>query len=284
MESLIEKIIDKKELRGIEKEFINKIIKEYQKNNSGKIEKIKEKNYNTKSKEFIELKKYVRKRLRELHGVFQKNKPSQNKKEEYIKEKNFDFHAEKTQKFLKTHRSTKERISYYETVYSKIEKETGKIKSLADLGCGLNPLSYSLLSELKELFCVDINEEEIQFIKEFITSNRKIKGDALVLDLTKKENYDLIKNNTKKDCCFLFKTLDGLESVSRGASKKLIDNINSRAIIISFSNKTISGKSNITSERKWFGKILEDEERRGKKVEKTTIGDEDYYIIQDVKK
>lgn len=284
MESLIEKIIDKKELRGIEKEFINKIIKEYEKNNSGKIEKIKEKKYNTKSKEFIELKKYVRKRLRELHGVFQKNKPSDNKKKEYIKEKNFDFGSEKTQKFLKTHRSTKERLAYYETLYFKIEKEIGKIKSLADLGCGLNPLSYSLLSELKEVFCIDINEEEIQFINEVIKNNTKIKGDVFVMDLTKKENYELIKKNTKKDCCFLFKTLDGLESVSRGASKKLIENINSRGIIISFSNKTISGKSNITSERKWFQDIIEDEKLRGKKVEKITIGDEDYYIIQDVKK
>jgi 2-polyprenyl-3-methyl-5-hydroxy-6-metoxy-1,4-benzoquinol methylase len=279
MENLIEKITDKKELRGVEKEFIKKIIKEYEKNNLEKINTLKQKEYNTKSKEYIELKKYVRKRLRELHGLFQKNKLSNKKKKEYIKDNNFDFYADRTQKFLKSHRSTKERLSYYETLYSKIEKDTGKIMSLADLGCGLNPLSYSLLKDLKDVFCADINEEEIQFIQDFIINNKKIKGEALVVDLTQKENYELIKKNTKKDCCFLFKTLDGLESISRGASKKLLENINSKIIIISFSNKTISGK-NITSERKWFQEIIKELENKGRKTKKIILGNEDYYMIK----
>lgn len=279
MENLIKKILDKKELRGLEEEFIIQIINEYKKDNVDKFEALKQKKYNTKSKEFTELKKHTRKKLRELHGVFQKNKLSYKKKKEYIKEKNFNFETDKTQRFLKSHRSTNERIKYYEILYKKIENEIGKITSLTDLGCGLNPLSYTLLKNLKTVHCIDINKEEIQFIKEYIKENTKITGNAEVLDITRQENYETIKENTKTDCCFLFKTLDGLESIKKGSSKKLIEHIKSKTIIISFSNKTISGKKDITSQRKWFQDILKELENKGKKAKKIILGNEEYYII-----
>lgn len=278
MEHLIESLKNKKELRGIKEEFILQLLEEYKKENPKKFNSLVKKEFNPKSKEFEEIKKHIRKKLRDLHGVFQKNKPSQRKQEVYIKQKIFCFYNEKTQKLLKTHRSTNERINYYESTYTEIQKETGKIEKLVDLGCGLNPLSYTLLKELREVFCVDINEEEINFIQKFLNEAR-IKGEAQILDLTKKENQNIIKEKTKNtDACFLFKTLDGLERIRKGASRDLLNNIKSKNIVVSFSTKTISGKNQISTERKWFQEILQ--ENKYADIIKKKIGEEEYYIIK----
>ena len=210
MEDIIRRIQNKKELRGISKELIKNIIKEYSLREPKKYEALKQKDFNSKSKEYEEFKKYVRKKLRDLHGVFQKNRQSIKKQEEYLEQENQDFNNEKTQKFLKSHRSTKERLPYYETLYAEIQKETGPIKKIADLGCGLNPLSYTLL-DLQEAFCADINEEEIIFIQKFL-DKIKIKAETRILDLTKKENTDLIKN--KKIAGLLYLTWVAAPSTS----------------------------------------------------------------------
>ena len=137
-----------------------------------------------------------------------------------------------------------------------------------------------LLKNLKKTYCIDINEDEINFLKKYFKENKAYEGEAETLDLTKQENIKKIKQKTQKtDCCFLFKLLDGLESIKKGTSKQLINNIESKTIIISFSKKTISGKNNITSKRTWFKKILEQQEEQGKKTDQTEIGDEEYYFI-----
>lgn len=280
MEKLIDIISKKKEIKGIEREFIQEIIEEYIKQNPTKYELLKEKNFNPKSKEFDDIKKFTRKKLRTLHGVFQKNKLSERKKDFYLLKKDFDFESESTQKFLKSHLSTYERINFYPSLYNEIEKRTGKIETLIDLACGLNPLSYSLLKDLKKAICYDINREEINFIKEFFEKIEKIENEVDVLDLTKTKSLNTISNISKNiDCCFLFKTLDSLESIKRGTSKELIQKINSKFIIISFSNKTISGKNNITSKRTWFKKIIDAKKIDNKKIEMLNFGYEDYYII-----
>ena len=278
MENVIEELQNKKDLRGINKNIIKELIKEYAEREPKNYQILKQKEFNPKSKEYTEFKKFIRKKLRNLHGVFQKNKLSDKKQEKYIKEKNFSFHTDETRKFLKSHRSTNERLNYYETLYKEIEGEIGIIKKLADLGCGLNPLSYTLLENIEEAFCADINEDEIKFIQKFLDKT-KIKGNAQVLDLTKKENYEEIKNKTENtDTCFLFKTLDGLEQIRKGASKELLKNIKSKNIIISFSTKTISGKNQINAERKWFQETLK--EQKYENVIRKKIGEEEYYIIK----
>ncbi|MFP4567903.1 MAG: hypothetical protein ACLFN8_03080 [Candidatus Woesearchaeota archaeon] len=284
MDELIDKIIDKKELRGINKNIIKNIIIEYKKQNLKSYLALEKQitntiEINTKSKEFKLLKKYVRQKLRILHGVFQKNKQSKAKQEKYLEKKDFNFNSKDTQTFLKSHRSTKERLEHFKTLYNTIEQNIGKINSIADLGCGLNPLSYTLLKDLKEVYLADISTDEVQFLDKYIKNN-KFKGCAQTLDLTNNDTQEIIRKNTKnKDVTFLFKVLDGLEYIKRGASKELIKNINSKNIIISFSNKSISGKNQITSQRQWFKKIIEEEINQGAQVIEKTLGHEEYYIM-----
>jgi hypothetical protein len=278
MDDLIDKLVDKKELRGLSKDFILSIIDEFKVRNSSVFIALEKNNFNPKSKEFSLLKKYVRKRLRELHGVFYKNKLSEKKQDAFIDVADFDFYSPVVQKFLKSHRSTKERLPYFESVYARIEK-TRSVVSLVDLGCGLNPLSYSLLKDLKRCFCADINVEEINFLNQFF-DKASFDGEAMVLDLTVDSALSIVSEKTKGvDCTFLFKVLDGLESMKRGSSAKLLACINSDLIIISFSNITISGKNNIKSQRFWFRNLLDDLKLKGFTVDEFSFGFEDYFLL-----
>lgn len=272
----IQEITNKKELRGIKKEITQEIIEEYLKKNPDRKKKLEEKNYNKKTKEYEELKKHTRKKLREIHGVFQKNKPSTNKKKKYLEKEEFEFETQETQKLLKTHRSTKERIQNYKKIYEEIQRKK-PIKKITDLGCGLNPITYTLLKNLEECYCTDINEEEIQFLNEYFKKT-KYKGQAETLDLTKKENHKRIKEKTTNtDTTMLLKIIDSLETIKKGTTKELLKNIKSKQIIISLPNKTISGK-NITSQRTWFKKILNERDNQNITIIKTN--NEDYYILE----
>lgn len=279
LDDLINKLVDKKELRGINKKFIISVIDEFKTRNSSVFIALEKNNFNIKSKEFSLLKKFVRKRLRDLHGVFYKLKLSEKKHDALINSGDFDFYSDNIQKFLKSHRSSKERLNYYEVVYNKIE-QSHSIKSLVDLGCGLNPLSYSLLKDLKTCFCADINTEEINFLNQFFNKS-SFAGEAQVLDLTDVDALKIVSDKTKQvDCCFLFKVLDGLESIKRGSSRKLLDNINSKIVVVSFSNITISGKNNIKSQRFWFKNLLDELKLKGVVVEEFSFGFEDYFILK----
>ncbi len=280
MKKLIDIISQKKELKGISREFVEEILEEYKQQNPITFLELEQKNFNPKSKEFDDVKKFARKKLRVLHGVFQKNKLSERKKEDYLSNPELTFNSNSTQKFLKSHLSTYERINFYESLYNEIENITGKIEKVVDLACGLNPLSYPLLKDLKYAFCADINQEEIDFIKQVLDKNKKIESDVQLLDLTKNESLNLIDIKSKNtDCCLLFKALDSLESIKRGTSRELIKKINSKFIVVSFSNKTISGKNKIVSQRTWFKKIIDELAQQNRETKKLSFGNEDYFII-----
>ena len=59
-------------------------------------------------------------------------------------------------------------------------------------------------------------------------------------------------------------------------SEKLIENLNSRFIVVSFSTKTLSGKKMNFPERNWFGRMLM---RLGKKFKKINFENEVFYVI-----
>lgn len=282
-EQLKIKILQKKELKGIPSDFLDKYIEEYKNKNQKVFQILEEKKYNEKSKEFDLLKKYIRKKLREVHGVFSKNNLGKEKKKKLLINLVDDEKKENSLKeILSSHQSTFERIDYYIPLYKKIfEEEHKKIKKIIDLGCGYNPFSYKLMGfsekENPEYLAVDINTEEMEFIKCFF-EKEKISGKCLTLDLSKKENLEVLKKESEKsDICFMFKLLDSLESKKRGSSKELIESVNSKKIIVSFPLKTISGKSEIKGKRKWFEKIIA---QNGFLVDEFVVGPEKYYVLK----
>ncbi len=274
----------KKELRTINNEFLNKKIREeIKKLSKEEINKIK----NRKSSEYKRIIKSLRAELRRIHGVFQRK--NQKKRQELIKKlsKTTNNEEKKTiiREILKTHQSTLERMNYYEEAYKKIFSITGKPKKILDLGCGLNPLSYYFLDCKPEYYCGDINDEEIKIINDFF-KEEKIKGKAMIIDLTSKESRKKFYG-IKADTIFLFKTIDTIEEQERNLSKtiikKIIEEIKPKNIIISFPTKSIGGRRIRKEENKekksnnWFSRFLEEEKLKYKII---SLEGEEFWIIK----
>src|SRR3989338_2347218 len=103
-----------------------------------------------KKREYKKLVKEVRNELNRVYGVFQLGT-------------NLD---------LKSHKSTKERIEIYPTLYKRIFNLTGKPKSILDLGCGLNPLSYIYLGNHLKYIASECNRKDCLLLEEWFKNNK----------------------------------------------------------------------------------------------------------------
>jgi len=228
---IIGKIKEKKELSSLDEGFIESsilpLIKKYPGlENAG----------NKEIKIFI---KEAREKLRLSAGMFQKNSSSK------LRNKLLD--EGKIEELLQTHSSTKERIADYPYLKKKLSEL--KIKSILDLGCGLNPLA---LAEPGLIYSAcDINKDEISMISRYF-QEKGITGNAFIFDLNSGDFSAL----PKSDICLLWKVLDFLGKKDIHKLKGLIDEIPCRYIWLSFSSKTLSGKPMRYAHRPWMKRLL----------------------------
>ncbi|MBU2443222.1 MAG: hypothetical protein KKF95_04070, partial [Nanoarchaeota archaeon] len=196
--------------------------------------------------------KEVRRKLREIYGVFIDENYS--KKEHLLKNLNRRNEKETVEKILKLHTSTNERLPYYKEVYQKIFKITGRKKIILDLACGLNPLSYKFLGyKPVKYIASDISSEDLKFIALFF-KKMKISGKTIKIDLVREQEK---LQGLKAGICFMFKTLDSLETQKKNTSRTLIDTINAEWIVISFPKTSLGGYKTIKkSKRQWFVNFL----------------------------
>ena len=142
---------------------------------------------------------------------------------------------------LKLHQSTKERVSFYDEFYSKIFAITGKPKTVLDLACGLNPLSFP---DDITIYAYDIDKAEIEFLNEWFAKNN-VKGKAYLQDI-------ICKVPTRKaDVAFLLKTAPCLEQQEKGISAKIISKLNAKWIIVSFPTRSIGGRGRLNYEEQY---------------------------------
>ncbi len=131
----------KKELAELSDAFLlEKVILHLQKNQ--KLTSFLEEKCNPKSAVYKETIKRIREQLRRSYGLFH---PHQTPPEILL---HWSTTTPKEQsdllnEILKTHSSTKERLTAYPSLYKRIFDITGKPSSILDLACGLNPFSLS---------------------------------------------------------------------------------------------------------------------------------------------
>ena len=249
LNQIIKDIKNKKELRNLDDEFVKEKLYIYLKKNH--LDLNKEFKQLRRSSNYKLMLKAIRKELREIYGAFIKGKPSLNALREALKNKTLKQTLKEHDKILLTHQSTKERLAYYNEVYSNIFRDI-KPKSILDLAAGLNPISFPYM-DLKDVYYIatELTNEDCKFLKEYF-SLINIKHKVIQLDLLK-DCEKLI--NIKVDLCFLLKTLDSLEKVRRNISKEILEKINSDYIVVSFAIKSLGGRKQI-KERGWFYRIL----------------------------
>ena len=180
---------------------------------------------------------------------------------------------------LQLHKSTRERIESYEEIYKQIFK-WHKPKKIGDLGCGLNPVSYKIIEKIlkykPEYIASDLNHADMKFLNNYFELHN-IKGKAKVYDIT---NLEILNDKDFSECdlIFLFKVFDSLEFIKKNISKKLLNEIKSKYIVVSFPTQSLISKKNFDSnKRNWFKNYINKMNWKYKTLE---IGNEIFYLIE----
>ena len=285
--SLIKEIKKKKELQSIDDNFVAEHIHRFLQQEPKTAQALKE-NFNPKSKAYASVVKKVRFQLRKAYGLFRDDPKERrrlveellNQKSRNLQDSSLEMNASKyardfatfhfrksvsgfslispkekrtslVKQILSTHSSTQERLPSYQKLYTKIFSITGKPKTILDLGCGINPFSFSYM-KLKgcTYYAYDLNEEEIESINKYFqllrTENPSFAGKAIVADTM---NTDL----PKADLCFLLKMTDVIDKgKGHKRTEELLKKIPAAFIVVSFATKTMSGKEMTAPRRSWM--------------------------------
>lgn len=138
LQNIINKLKSKKELKGLDDNFIKTRILDYLNKNKVDLSNERSKNYRLMFKS-------LRKKLREVYGVFREVRETRN-------------------------------LDFYKKIFDEFNSKT-----VMDLGCGLEPLNYAILYKNIKYYCYDINSQEIDKLNEFFKDN--VKGKAFVFSL-----------------------------------------------------------------------------------------------------
>lgn len=267
---IILEVQKKKELRTFSETYIKKYATHLLKKNSklrklinsGDIVKIK------KSKEFQKLIKEIREKARRIYGL-------------YIHKTYKKKDAEDIEPLLTTHRSTKERLEHYPEFYKVLCEKTKTPRSILDIACGLNPASISYLGKKVTYHASDISEQDVDFLKELfkvLQNQKKITKESTAFRLDLSEEKDIAKlSKYKTDWCLLLKALDPIEESHENITYKLIPEIKSKWVIVSFPTVTASNQPMRNPRRNWFEKVLK---RLNKEYDIVQIGNELVYVVK----
>ncbi len=269
---LIVKIKKKKELQTIDDEIVIHEIKRYLHKNSKLIDMF----IQDKKIALQTIMKHVRSELRRLYGSYTTQIDSREKAK-------LNFISQSSEKtvtdLLLSHKSTAERYPYYEQFYKELFEITGKPTSIIDLGCGMNPLSFSFMNLKKvSYFAYDISTADLDILHSFFENKKEIDGTTSVINLFEAKSKPLFEGLPQFDLCFLFKVLEIIEqSKSHKISEKIITSVPAIWVVVSFPTKTISGKPMKHPRRGWIERMLE---RLSYSYSVLTFENEIYYVIK----
>ena len=180
--------------------------------------------------------KAAKTKLHQLYGAY--TLPNSNKKASQIikmltKE---TISIENINKLLKLHASTNERIPFYKDFYDFIIKSTGNVKSILDLGCGFNPFSIPFLPmKICEYHAIDIDVQVMELTNIFFDI-LGLPPNAVCADL------DSCIPKINVDLTFMLKLLPVLEANNPGKAYKLLDELSTKWLVITFPTRSLGGK------------------------------------------
>lgn len=153
-----------------------------------------------------------------------------------------DLHAPESVRFINNclplHSSTAERISILSTFFKETLVELGPVRSILDLACGLTPLTlpWMPVSAEIEYHACDIYQDMTSFLNLFF-AHYAVKGSAFVCDLT------AATPPIEAQVAFLLKTIPCLDQVDKSAAGRLLRELKTSAILVSFPAHSLGGRS-----------------------------------------
>ena len=258
-EELIEKITKKKEFSELPEKDVEIAFERFDKKRNAEYQKIK----------------LTRNFLRKIYSSFTSRKLLS------LKEKDVEW-------FLLKHKSTKERMTYYKEIYSKIFRGiNGKEISIIDLGAGINGFSFEFFPKKFKInyFGVEAIGQLVKLVNNYFntlkgTSKNKIKGKVFHFSLFEKTKVNnLIKESKGVKIIFMFKVIDSLEVMQRNYSKELLLKIvpESDLTVLSFATRSLGKRKRFSAKRVWILKFIEEE---FKIVNDFEVGGERYILFK----
>ncbi|MCK4649735.1 hypothetical protein KAT36_00745 [Candidatus Pacearchaeota archaeon] len=189
--------------------------------------------------------KEARKLLRKYFGVFLTNRVLKGRGD-----------------LLGIHISSKKRD--YEDFYFRIFEGMDKIRSVVDLGCGVNGFSYEYLRDVigdVDYIGVEAAGQLVELMNKYFEENEfsawAIKGDLFDIDGVVK----ILEKSAKPRVVFLFQVVDALESMERNFSKKFILKVMEGCewMVISLPLVSLGGRKKFEVSRRWLVDFLEEE-------------------------
>lgn len=184
---------------------------------------------------------------------------------------------------LRKHISTRERLSNYKEVYSKIfygvkEKEI----SIVDLGAGINGLSLGFFPKDKKINYLAIEGvgQLVELMNSYFISKNIKNAKAEKKSLFDIEGtFSLIKKQKEPRIIFLFKVIDSLEMLKRDYSKELLLRLKplSSRLIVSFATRSLVSRKKFYVNRNWIFSFINE---NFSILEDFEIGGERYLIIE----
>ncbi|MCR4285150.1 MAG: hypothetical protein NUV97_03860 [archaeon] len=163
---------------------------------------------------------------------------------------------------LNFHLSTKKRD--YEVFYKEIFEVIGPVKSVIDLGAGVNGFSYKVL---RRIFG-DVNYLAIEAVGQLVSNmNNYFKDRGLEMAHAIKEDLfnvekilKLLSQLEKPRATFMFQVVDALENMEKNFSKKFISEIFKECefLVLTLPTESLGGRKQFLVQRKWIVEYLED--------------------------
>ena len=246
---IYERIIKKKEFSQLPKKDVEKAFQNFEKRQVSDEEKIR----------------LTRDLLRRVFSAFISKKilSLKNKEPEWI---------------LRKHISTRERIPFYNELYSRLLRGFRKV-SILDLGAGINGFSYSFFKKNVAYIGVEAVGQLVNLMNYYF-DKEVLKARAIHMSLFELEKLEKLISKTKSPkIIFLFKTLDSLEMLERDYSKKLLKEITPlvKKVVISFATRSLIKKTKFKVKRTW---ILEFIKENFKILEDFELGSERYIVFK----
>ncbi len=183
--------------------------------------------------------KATRNKLHQVAGAYLPDRP------DYVawlktiaQTKNDDERHVALRQVMGNHASTRERLAFLDTFYSKILGNLPPIHTVLDVACGLNPLaaSWMPLAEDARYDACDIYQDQIDFLNRVFQKNGQ-QGRAFIGNLLETIPSQAV------DVALLLKTIPCLEQIDKHIGPRLLAQLNTPVIIVSFPARTLGGHS-----------------------------------------
>ncbi len=164
------------------------------------------------------------------------------------------------EEILKAHISSKKRD--YGDFYGRIFEGVEDIKSIIDLGAGVNGFSYNSLQEVVgevDYLAVEASGQLVSQINDYF-EKEGLKGSAVCEDLSDIEGVlKILKEQKKPRVVFMFQIIDALENLEKDFSKDFILEVSKgcEKIVLTLPLVSLGGRKKFEVSRKWLADFLE---------------------------